>query len=275
MSMNPQDMAQIGDGGEGRGTPASRLLFVLATGNVNKAREFSAILAPHAVAMMPGGITLPPEGVTSFRENALIKARALAAALGADDALVAAAKATAGTPTASSAKTAAVVCLADDSGLEVEALGWRPGVTSARYAGEGAGDVANYTKLLAELEGYSSAQRRARFVCALAAVVLPSDSSPSVNPLPVVSQSHGLREYVVTGQWWGTITAKPHGDGGFGYDPVFLPEGSDLTVAQLPQELKDQVSHRALAGRALLDLLEREGLLVESSHRGQQQIRTP
>jgi len=107
----------------------------------------------------------------------------------------------------------------------------------------------------------------------VAAVLLPAESEvakPSgaagaagaIPPSPgsLAALAMGLKEYVATGEWWGTITAEPHGDGGFGYDPVFLPEGSDLTVAQLPQEVKDQASHRALAGTALLELLEREGL---------------
>ena len=146
--------------------------------------------------------------------------------------------------------------IADDSGLEVEALGWAPGVVSSRYAGEEAGDADNYAKLLAQLEGYPLLRRRARFVCVTAAV-----------PVVVASRHDRLPEYVASGEWWGSITTVPHGDGGFGYDPVFLPEGSDLTVAELPQEVKDQASHRALAGKALLELLEREGLLDGSTHR--------
>ena len=70
-----------------------------------------------------------------------------------------------------------------------------------------------------------------------------------------------MRQFAVTGEWWGTIAAVAHGDGGFGYDPVFIPEGSDLSVAQWPQALKDQASHRALAGKALLELLSSEGVL--------------
>ena len=248
--------------------------FVLATGNRNKLREFRAILAPHAVTAMPAGIVLPPEGVTSFHENALQKARALAAALAADPSARARLFAQAGGSAPASA--ARVVCLADDSGLEVEALGWDPGVTSARYAGEGAGDAANNEKLLSQLEGYSLPARRARFVCAAAAVLLPTvgsgnsglspagaglGTSPPAPGPSFAGSLTGLEEYVATGEWWGTITTEAHGDGGFGYDPVFLPEGSGLTVAQLSQEVKDQASHRALAGRALLKLLQREGLL--------------
>lgn len=214
--------------------------FLLATGNRGKLREFGAILAPHQVMAMPAGVVLPPEGTVSFEENALGKARGLARSLLADPSLL---EQLGGPP---------LLCLADDSGLEVEALEWAPGVVSSRYAGDGADDEANYRKLLAELERRDDTERRARFTCVAAAVLLPE-------PLAVAGRPASWPEYVAHGEWWGTITREPHGDGGFGYDPVFLPDGSDLTAAQLPREVKDQVSHRALAGRALLHLLEREG----------------
>lgn len=212
--------------------------FVLASGNRGKLREFAAILAPHQVTAMPAGVVLPPEGTVSFEENALGKARGLARALAADPALV---ERLGGPP---------LLCLADDSGLEVEALGWAPGVVSSRYAGDEAGDEANYRKLLAELEGVDVARRRAHFTCVAAAVLLPA-VPPVDGPC--------LPEYVAHGEWWGAITREPRGDGGFGYDPIFLPDGSVLTAAQLPQDVKDRVSHRALAGRALLRLLDQEG----------------
>lgn len=211
--------------------------FVLATGNRHKAWEFGAILAPCRVDVMPSGVHLPPEGVESFAANALDKAEALARAaadhpglleqldLGPDD---------------------EIVFLADDSGLEVEALGWAPGVTSARYAGvDGPGaDRANYERLLGEMSGLAGPlARRARFVCSVVAV------------------GPDMQHYVSTGHWWGAIAEAPRGEGGFGYDPVFVPQGSDLTVAEWPQDAKDQASHRALAGRALVDVLRREGLL--------------
>ena len=85
--------------------------------------------------------------------------------------------------------------------------------------------------------------RRARFVCSVVAV------------------APDMTHYAATGHWWGAIAEAPRGEGGFGYDPVFIPEGSDLSVAEWPQEAKDQASHRALAGRALVDVLRREGLL--------------
>ncbi len=200
--------------------------FMLATGNRHKLGEFQKILAPLEVLPMPAWVELPPEDVESFADNARGKALGLAQALATDG--------------------RELFCLADDSGLEVEALGWAPGVISARYAGvDGPGaDAANVTRLLREMAGYAGPlARRARFVCSV--VVVAPD----------------LREYAETGHWWGAIATAPRGEGGFGYDPVFVPEGSDLTVAEWPQADKDQASHRALAGRALLERLRREGLL--------------
>ena len=222
--------------------------FVLASGNRHKLGEFAAILAPHEVVAMPSGVTLPPEGTQSFAANARAKARALAEAAAADQALAAG--------LAGAGQGSDLYFLADDSGLEVEALGWAPGVTSARYAGvEGPGaDRANYERLLGELVGFAGPlARRARFVCALVAV------------------TPGMEEYEATGYWWGAIAEAPRGEGGFGYDPVFVPEGSDLSVAEWPQEQKDQASHRALAGTALLERLRREGLLDGPDREGRPQ----
>jgi XTP/dITP diphosphohydrolase len=203
---------------------------MLATGNRHKLGEFRGILAPCEVLPMPDGIELPPEGTESFAANARGKALGLAEAL-----------IERGEPVADD-----LLLLADDSGLEVEALGWAPGVTSARYAGvDGPGaDAANVARLLRELAGFAGPrQRRARFVCSVVAVAA------------------GVREYAATGFWWGAIATAPRGEGGFGYDPVFVPEGSDLTVAEWPQADKDQASHRALAGRALLERLRQEGVV--------------
>ncbi len=204
---------------------------MLATGNRHKVGEFQKILAPLDALPMPAWVELPPEDVESFVDNARGKALGLARALAA------------GAPAVASRD---LFCLADDSGLEVEALGWAPGVTSARYAGvDGPGaDAANVARLLREMAGFAGPlARRARFVCAVVAV------------------APDLTEYAATGHWWGAIATAPRGEGGFGYDPVFVPEGSDLTVAEWPQADKDQASHRALAGRSLLDRLRREGLL--------------
>jgi len=218
--------------------------FMLATGNRHKLGEFQNILAPFEVLPMPAWVELPPEDVESFAGNARGKALGLARALAA------------GGPAAADPPGFAVPAggsgprdlfyLADDSGLEVEALGWAPGVISARYAGvDGPGaDAANVARLLREMAGCAGLRaRRARFVCS------------------VVALAPDLTEYAATGHWWGTIATAPRGEGGFGYDPVFVPEGSDLTVAAWPQADKDQASHRALAGRALLERLRREGPL--------------
>lgn len=221
------------------GAPLTR--FVLATGNRHKAEEFAAILAPCRVDVMPAGVELPPEGEASFAANALGKAEALARAVDGDPALLEA---------LGLASDDEVLFLADDSGLEVEALGWAPGVTSARYAGvDGPGaDAANVARLLRELAGFAGPlARRARFVCSVVAV------------------TPGMTHYAATGHWWGAIADAPRGEGGFGYDPVFVPQGSDLTVAEWPQHAKDQASHRALAGRALVEVLRREGLLHGST----------
>jgi len=197
--------------------------FVIATGNRHKLGEFRGIFAGHEVEAMPSDVGLPPEGEESFAVNALVKAEALAQAL--------------------RVSSAAPLCLADDSGLEVEALDWAPGVTSSRYCGHEGDDAANVAKLLAALRGVAPALRRARFVCCIACV-LPDG-----------------RRFESRGEWWGAIAAAPRGRGGFGYDPVFVPEGSDLSVAEWPQAQKDAASHRARAARAVLATLTAEGVL--------------
>jgi XTP/dITP diphosphohydrolase len=202
--------------------------FVLATGNAHKLREFRQILAPYEVAAMPAGLELPPEGVESFSANARGKAMALADAL------------------RKRGEHGDVWCLGDDSGLEVEALDGAPGVSSARYAGvEGPGaDAANVVRLLRKMAGVAGPlARRACFVCSLCAA------------------GPGGAEFAVEGRWWGTIATAPRGDGGFGYDPVFVPDGSNLTVAEWPAPEKDRASHRALAGQALLARLRAAGVL--------------
>ena len=221
--------------------------FMLATGNRHKLGEFQKILAPFEVLPMPQWVELPPEGVESFAANACDKALGLARALAAGEPAAAGSTGSAASPVAAPD----LVFLADDSGLEVEALAWAPGVTSARYAGvDGPGaDAANVARLLREMAGCAGPRaRRARFVCSVVAI------------------AGDMREYAATGHWWGAIATAPRGEGGFGYDPVFVPEGSRLTVAEWPQADKDQASHRALAGRALLERLRREGLL-DGDHR--------
>ncbi|MEJ0005973.1 MAG: non-canonical purine NTP pyrophosphatase [Steroidobacteraceae bacterium] len=129
--------------------------------------------------------------------------------------------------------------MADDSGIEVDALGGRPGVWSARFAGEQASDTDNLNLLLRELAGVPDEQRAARYQCVLVFLRDPSD------PDPVVAQ----------GAWEGRVLMAPRGTGGFGYDPVFQPEGFTLSAAELPAAHKNALSHRGQAMRALLAAL--------------------
>lgn len=190
---------------------------VLATGNAGKAREFAAMLAPLGVTLVLQtalGIPAVDETGVTFEENALLKARHAARASG-------------------------LPALADDSGLEVDALGGRPGVYSARYAGPGASDQANLELLLRELGGTPAAQRSARYQCVLAFVRQPDAPQP----------------LLAVGRWEGRILEAARGGGGFGYDPVFLPEGSALSAAEMPAAAKNAVSHRARALAALVAAL--------------------
>ncbi len=184
--------------------------IVLATGNKGKLREFRGLLEGVFGSIVSlNDLESPPEVTEdgeTFRENALKKARAIAAYSG-------------------------LPALADDSGLEVEALGGRPGVYSARYAGEGATDRDNIRKLLVELHGVED--RKARFVCFLALVTPGGD------------------ETTVSGECEGIIIDKPRGEGGFGYDPVFFLPGYDKTMAEIPAGLKNKISHRARACESL------------------------
>lgn len=160
------------------------------------------------------GVTLPPEGADSYAENASAKARAVAAATG-------------------------LLALGDDSGLEVDALGGRPGVLSARYGGEGLTDAQRCDKLLEALAGVLPLQRTARFRSVIA-LVAPAG-----------------REAVVEGEAEGILLDQPQGTGGFGYDPIFYYPPLDSTFAQLPEAEKATVSHRARAmARARVILLE-------------------
>jgi XTP/dITP diphosphohydrolase len=190
---------------------------VLASGNAGKVREFAQLLAARDIEVIPQtafGITTPEETGATFLDNALLKARHAAGATG-------------------------LAALADDSGIEVDALGGRPGVHSARYAGEGASDADNLALLLRELAGVAEPRRGARYRCVLVYLRHPAD------PAPVVAR----------GVWEGRILNAPRGTGGFGYDPVFQPAGLTLAVAELPAQQKNLISHRAQALRALLAAL--------------------
>jgi XTP/dITP diphosphohydrolase len=197
--------------------PAARKDLVIATANPGKLREFQALLAdlPFApVAQAALGATAAEETGTTFAENALLKARHAAAASGA-------------------------AAIADDSGLEVDALGGAPGIFSARYAGAGADDAANNAKLMRALADTPSTERRARYRCVLVYVAGADD------PQPLLAQ----------GTWEGSILDMPRGSGGFGYDPYFwLPE-LQLSAAQLDLADKNRISHRGIALRALREQL--------------------
>jgi XTP/dITP diphosphohydrolase len=190
--------------------------LVLATRNPGKLREFVPLMAPHRVEALPDDVELPPETGETFAENAFGKARAAAAATG-------------------------MAAIADDSGIAAAALGGRPGVRSARYAGENATDEENLDKLLREVP--DDGDRRVAYVCALAYVGPDGE------------------EHVVEGRCEGTLVHDPRGDGGFGYDPAFLPADRDdgRTMAELTPEEKDAISHRGRATRALLEWLAARG----------------
>jgi XTP/dITP diphosphohydrolase len=213
--------------------PERRPRLLLASANQGKLRELRTILdglPVELVGLTEAGLGEPPEveetGDT-FLENALIKARAYAAWSG-------------------------LAAVADDSGLEVDALGGAPGVRSARYAGPGAGDQANLDKLLAALAGVPPERRTARFRCA-AVLVDPGRAGRSGGLKP--SPPEG-REWHAEAAWEGRVLEAPRGTGGFGYDPVFLPDGWDRTSAEVDQATKDAASHRGQAFRALRPAIE-------------------
>jgi XTP/dITP diphosphohydrolase len=194
--------------------PASPTRVVLASSNAGKLREFSELLSAQGFLLSRQsdfGIEPPPETGNTFLENALIKAR-------------------------NAARLSGLPAIADDSGIEVDALHGAPGVHSARYAGEGASDEANLAKLLASLAGKPPRERGARYRCVIVYVAHADD------PRPLIGE----------GSWEGTIIDARRGDGGFGYDPSFVPSGDSRTVAEMPQQEKNQLSHRAKALNAFL-----------------------
>jgi XTP/dITP diphosphohydrolase len=194
-------------------TPTARQL-VLASGNRGKLREFDKLLQPLGWLVQPQsafGIEPPEETESSFRGNALLKARH--AALHSHQA-----------------------ALADDSGLEVDALGGAPGVYSARYAGAEASDADNLAKLLAAMATVPEGQRRARFRCVIAFVRSADD------PEPIIGE----------GVWEGYILTAPRGLGGFGYDPVFADGQTHTSAAEMSSSEKNLRSHRAMALRDFL-----------------------
>lgn len=192
--------------------------IVLATGNAGKVREIVGIFAGLDVEIVPQsdlGIESPAETGETFTENAMLKARFAAARSG-------------------------LPAIADDSGLVVDALEGRPGVHSARYAGENASDDENLSLLLAELANVDDRDRGAGFHCA--AVLAWPDA--------------GCEPVVVEETWRGTILREPRGSGGFGYDPVFFDVDRQMTGAEMSREEKNALSHRGKAFRKLRDRVQ-------------------
>ncbi len=185
---------------------------VLATGNPGKLRQFSELLAPSGLTLLAQsdlGVEPPEETGSTFVENALIKAR-------------------------NAARITGMPAIADDSGIEVDALGGRPGLYSARYAGHEASDQQNLAKLLRELEGVPPSSRTARYRSVIVFVQDAADSRPLVGE----------------GAWEGSIALAPRGTGGFGYDPVFVPLGLEVTAAEMDPARRNAASHRGQALQA-------------------------
>lgn len=194
--------------------------LAIATRNEHKLREIGRICADWPVEWLTFRTSMAPwpeveEPHETYLENALAKAREVAAALG-------------------------VPALADDSGIEVDALGGAPGPRSARYAGEDASDAANLEALLRALRGVPTGGRTARYRC-VAAIAWP-----------------GGIEAWAEGTCEGVLETRTRGSGGFGYDPAFVPEGGDRTMAELADPEKDRISHRGRAFRSLRDRLAEE-----------------
>jgi XTP/dITP diphosphohydrolase len=194
--------------------------LVVATANPGKLREFRALLADlpfELCSLAELGLPSPEETGATFLGNAMLKARHAAAASG-------------------------CAAVADDSGIEVDALGGAPGIYSARYAGVGAGDAANNAKLISALRGVPPELRGARYRCALV-FVAAADAPPRV----------------AEAAWEGFILDAPRGAGGFGYDPYFWLPDLNKTAAELAPEEKNRLSHRGRAMRALREILQAEG----------------
>ena len=188
--------------------------FVMASGNAHKAAEIREILSAHMIEQRPSWVGEVDENAETLAGNARLKARAICEATG----------------------TAAV---ADDTGLEVDALGGLPGVRSARFAGDSATDEENLRKLLKSLEAVPSDERGARF-----------------RTVAIVAFPDG-KELVTEGVANGMIAEVPRGNGGFGYDSLFVPdEGTGLSFAEMSETEKNLISHRGKAFRSLAQLLQ-------------------
>ncbi|WP_455200774.1 RdgB/HAM1 family non-canonical purine NTP pyrophosphatase [Kaarinaea lacus] len=194
--------------------------FVLASGNKGKLREINQLLSGlHIEAMPQTEFNVPDVEETglTFVENAIIKAR-------------------------NAAQHSGLPALADDSGIEVDALNGEPGIYSARYAGKGASDEDNLRKLLAALKEVPEAERTARFQCVMVYMAHAKD------PTPLICQ----------GTWEGRILFQPRGDNGFGYDPVFFVPTHNCSAAELASDIKNQRSHRGQALKKFLALFQSE-----------------
>jgi XTP/dITP diphosphohydrolase len=200
----------------------TKFVLTLATANRHKLAEMEELLPTVELKPLPAGFEMPPEDGDSFAANALIKARAAHEATG-------------------------EMTIADDSGIAAEDLGGAPGIYSARYAGDGAGDEVNLDKLLREVDA-AGGDRRAAYVCAIALI------------------DGGAAEHVFQARCEGHLLGERHGSGGFGYDPAFVPDdtgpGDQRTYAQLSAAEKNAISHR---GRAVRKLAVHLGLAAAGS----------
>lgn len=191
--------------------------IVLATNNAGKLREINELIAHLDFAVIPQSrfvATVAEETGLTFVENAILKAR-------------------------HAAQHSGQPAIADDSGLEVDALGGAPGVHSARYAGAAATDTDNVEKLLAALRDVPATERTARFRCVMVYMRHAQDPMPAI--------AHGT--------WEGRIATAPRGANGFGYDPIFIVPERGCTSAELPPDVKNRLSHRGQALRGLVGLL--------------------
>ncbi len=194
--------------------------IALATRNPHKIRELTRICATWPVEWTsvqnhdPASFPDVEETGDTYLDNAVLKAAAVAGAIG-------------------------LPAMADDSGIEVDALGGKPGPRSARYAGPDASDERNLAELIRAVRGVPAAGLTARYRC-VAAVAEPGSGA--------VVHAEGVCE--------GTLVTRPRGDDGFGYDPIFVPVGWDRTMAELRPDEKDRISHRGRAFRSLRELLE-------------------
>ena len=202
--------------------------LLIATHNAGKKAEYAALLKGldlelNTLSELGIELTIPEDGAT-FAQNAILKARGYAATTG-------------------------LLTLADDSGLEVDALGGAPGVYTARYGGERLSDENRYQLLLENLRGVPDAQRTARFRCVIA-LAWPPNGSIGGWPNGRVELAEGTCE--------GRIAHEPHGEHGFGYDPVFYLPEFGCTMAELPEGVKNRISHRARAAAIVRELLQQE-----------------